>query len=99
MVIDALVRLESRRLYYSNHKAVICIEDSVPGVPESDLERLFERLYRVEVSRSRAAGGTGLGLAICRNIVEAHAGNIDAQPSELGGLKILVALPLTEKLT
>jgi two-component system sensor histidine kinase BaeS len=71
----------------------IDFRDSAPGVPDADLERLFERLYRVEQSRSRATGGAGLGLAICRNIVEAHGGTIAASSSPLGGLTITIELP------
>jgi two-component system sensor histidine kinase BaeS len=84
------------RLNCRDHNALVDIEDSAPGVPERDLERLFERLYRVEASRNREAGGAGLGLAICRSIVEAHAGSIVARPSKLGGVWIRVALPLAE---
>jgi two-component system sensor histidine kinase BaeS len=73
--------------------AVLAIEDTAPGVPESSLPRLFDRLYRVESSRSRAAGGAGLGLAICRAIVEAHGGRIEAGASPLGGLRVRVDLP------
>jgi len=83
------------RLADHEGRVIIDMEDSAPGVPDSELGRLFERLYRVEASRNRAAGGAGLGLAICRNIVEAHAGTIDARPSPLGGLWIRVELPLT----
>jgi two-component system, OmpR family, sensor histidine kinase BaeS len=74
--------------------AELTVEDSAPGVPESALPRLFERLYRVDSSRSRAQGGAGLGLAICRAIVDAHGGKIHAQPSSLGGLRVVVRLPL-----
>jgi len=73
--------------------AALVIEDTAPGVPDSSLPRLFDRLYRVEGSRSRAAGGAGLGLAICRAIVEAHGGHIEAMPSPLGGLRVRVELP------
>ncbi len=66
--------------------------DSAPGVPEEDLPRLFERLYRGEHSRSRATGGSGLGLAIARNVVEAHGGTIEASASALGGLTMTVTL-------
>jgi two-component system sensor histidine kinase BaeS len=69
-------------------------EDSAPGVSEADLPHLFERLFRVEASRSRAHGGAGLGLAICRNIVEAHGGRISASASPLGGLWIRAELPV-----
>lgn len=74
--------------------AAVDLFDSAPGVAEGDLDKLFERLYRAEGSRSRATGGAGLGLAICRNIVEAHGGTIGARPSPLGGVWIRVELPL-----
>ena len=73
--------------------ARLIVEDTAPGVPQAALPRLFERLYRVEESRSRAAGGAGLGLAICQAIVEAHQGRIEAAPSRLGGLRITIDLP------
>jgi two-component system sensor histidine kinase BaeS len=74
-------------------RVMIDFQDSAPGVPEAELEKLFERLYRVESSRSRSTGGAGLGLAICRNIVEAHEGTILAKTSPLGGVWIRVNLP------
>jgi two-component system sensor histidine kinase BaeS len=72
---------------------VIEFQDSPPGVHETELERLFDRLYRLEGSRNRASGGAGLGLAICKTIVEAHSGTISAQASPLGGLLIRISLP------
>ncbi len=69
-------------------------QDSAPGVPADALPQLFERFYRAEGSRNRATGGAGLGLAISRNIVEAHQGAIHAEPSALGGLRVVVTLPL-----
>lgn len=69
-------------------------EDSKPGVAADELEHLFQRFYRVESSRNRESGGAGLGLAICRNIVEAHGGQINADHSDLGGLHIRITLPL-----
>lgn len=68
-------------------------EDSSPGVDSVHLPKLFDRLYRVDDSRSRESGGSGLGLAIARNIVDAHQGSINADHSTLGGLKITVILP------
>ncbi|UKL13408.1 ATP-binding protein [Dissulfurimicrobium hydrothermale] len=75
--------------------AIVDIMDSIPGVPASEIGKLFDRLYRVESSRSRASGGAGLGLAICKKIVEDHGGRIEAHPSPLGGLWIKILLPLT----
>lgn len=69
------------------------MDDTAPGVPATALPHLFERMYRVEPSRSRRFGGAGLGLAICRNIVEAHGGRIDASASPDGGLRIDISLP------
>lgn len=76
------------------HSLIIDMQDSSPAVPEQDLSRLFERLYRADSSRSRTTGGAGLGLSICQNIVEAHRGTISAYPSPLGGLWIQIRLPV-----
>jgi two-component system, OmpR family, sensor histidine kinase BaeS len=84
-------------LALQNGRVTVEFQDSAPGVPDQELGRLFDPLYRVEGSRSRASGGGGLGLAICRNIVEAHAGNITAHPSGLGGIRVRVTLPSVER--
>ena len=73
--------------------ATVNIKDSSPGVTEEERKKLFNRLFRVEGSRSRASGGAGLGLAICRNIVEAHEGAIEAFSSPLGGIWMKITLP------
>ena len=75
-------------------QAQLIISDSTPGASEDDCAKLFERLYRLEGSRNRNSGGSGLGLAISRNIVEAHGGQISAQPGPDGGLLITTTLPL-----
>ena len=72
----------------------LIISDSAPGASQQECEQLFERLYRQESSRNRNSGGSGLGLAICRNIVEAHGGNITARPGPDGGLEIITTIPL-----
>lgn len=72
----------------------IFIADTAPGVPANLLDRLGERFFRVEPSRSRASGGAGLGLALCRRIVQAHAGRIEFTNATLGGLLVDIALPL-----
>lgn len=84
------------RVKHSSQYAVVVIEDSGPGVPGEALNKLFDRLYRVEGSRNRRLGGSGLGLAICKNIVDAHGGSISAFASSLGGLGIRIEFPLHE---
>jgi two-component system, OmpR family, sensor histidine kinase BaeS len=84
-------------LALSDSHIIIEFQDSAPGVSERNLDRLFERLYRVEGSRSRTSGGAGLGLAICKNIVEAHEGSISAHQSSLGGLLVRISLPLARR--
>lgn len=73
---------------------LLSIEDSSPGVPNDALPKLCDRLYRVDQSRSRAFGGSGLGLSICKNIIQAHKGELKLDHSELGGLKVSVRLPI-----
>jgi two-component system sensor histidine kinase BaeS len=72
---------------------VLVWQDSSPGVPEEDLPRLTEHLFRVDGSRSRAGGGSGLGLAIADAIVQAHGGTLTASASRLGGLRIELRFP------
>jgi two-component system, OmpR family, sensor histidine kinase BaeS len=69
-------------------------EDSGPGVPQASLAHLFDRLYRVDKSRSRALGGSGLGLSICKSIVDTLGGQIKAVNAPSGGLRIEIGLPL-----
>lgn len=73
--------------------AVIRVRDRGPGIPESELEKVFDPFYRLESSRSRETGGTGLGLTIARNIVEQHGGTIRLRNHPAGGLEVIVALP------
>ena len=80
--------------YLDDTKIEIVFEDSAPSVHSSELAKIFERLYRVDSSRSRQTGGSGLGLAICHSIVNAHQGKIFAEPSSLGGLKVSISVPV-----
>ena len=71
----------------------VVVEDDGPGIPEVDLERVFEPFVRLEASRSRDTGGSGLGLAIARSIVRGHGGDIVLANRAEGGLRATVALP------
>jgi two-component system sensor histidine kinase BaeS len=78
----------------SDKRLLLFFEDSGPGVPEASLAKLFDRLYRVDKSRSRMQGGSGLGLSICKSIVAALGGKIRAANAAGGGLRIEIELPL-----
>ncbi len=73
------------------------VQDQGPGVPEIDLNRIFERFYRVDKGRSRETGGTGLGLAIVKHIVEGHEGKVWAENAAGGGLRVCFSLPISAK--
>lgn len=85
------------RLTRVDNKVRVDFRDSAPSVPEQNMDKIFERLYRVEPSRNRKFGGAGIGLAICRNIVQSHGGTISAEMSPLGGLWIQLQFPLMTK--
>jgi two-component system sensor histidine kinase BaeS len=86
------VRLTIQR---QQERVLLLVDDSKPGVPAADLGRLFDPLYRSDSARGRHRAGSGLGLAICAALVRGHGGRITAAASELGGLSILVDMPLS----
>ena len=71
----------------------IRVRDHGPGIPESEINKVFEPFYRLEGSRSRDTGGTGLGLSIARNIAQAHGGDVRLRNHEDGGLEAILELP------
>ena len=73
-----------------DNEIIVSFADSAPGVDEETLDKIFDRFYRVELSRSREMGGAGLGLSICSEIVDAHLGSIKAKRSSIGGLEIVI---------
>ncbi len=78
-----------------NKNILLSVEDDGPGIPESELESVFEPFHRVESSRSRETGGTGLGLAIVRQVVRGHGGIIELYNLSEGGLRVVLKIPLT----
>lgn len=87
---------ETRQTETGVEEALFAVRDEGPGIPQTDISRVFERFYRVEKHRSGPAS-TGLGLAICKHIVERHGGRIWADPGPGGCLKF--TLPLAEAAT
>lgn len=84
------ITVEVRR---EDGSAMISVGDTGEGIPTRDIERVFERFYRVDSARSRATGGTGLGLSIVRHVAESHGGSV-AVESELGvGSTFTIRLP------
>jgi signal transduction histidine kinase len=80
--------------YSQGETAILIVEDNGIGIPEEELERIFERFYRVDKARSREAGGTGLGLAIVRETVEKFGGTVAATNRPQGGARFTVHFPL-----
>ncbi|MEW6285071.1 MAG: ATP-binding protein [Chloroflexota bacterium] len=77
----------------AGERVELAIQDSGPGLPKEEAERIFERFYRADASRRRDEGGSGLGLAIAKSIVQAHGGQIWAESEPGKGLKIVISLP------
>ena len=71
----------------------ISVSDQGLGIADADLDRIFERFYRVDPARSRATGGTGLGLAIVKNIVTNHLGTVAVQSTVGEGSTFTIRLP------
>jgi len=71
----------------------IHVRDHGPGIPEDEIEKVFEPFYRLESSRSRETGGTGLGLSIARSIARGHGGDVRLRNHEHGGLEAILSLP------
>ncbi|MBU8684153.1 cell wall metabolism sensor histidine kinase WalK [Bacillus haynesii] len=75
----------------------ISVKDEGVGIPRKDMEKIFERFYRVDKARTRRLGGTGLGLAIAKEMVQAHGGDIWADSIEGKGTTITFTLPYKEE--
>jgi len=76
-----------------NEAIELSVADQGIGIPERDLERIFERFYRVDPARSRATGGTGLGLAIVKHVTVAHGGKVTVTSKEGAGSTFTLRLP------
>ena len=79
---------------YNNDKIIISVIDHGIGVDEKQIERIFERFYRVDSDRSRSSGGTGLGLSIVKHILLAHDSNIEVKSQSSIGSTFSFSLPV-----
>lgn len=75
-------------------QVTVSIDDDGPGIPDDQLERVFQPFYRIENSRSRETGGVGLGLAVVRSIVRGHGGDVTLANRDEDGFTVTVTLPL-----
>ncbi len=87
------VIVEARR---KDGEVEVCVADTGIGIPEEELDRIFERFYQIDSSPTRRYGGTGLGLAIVKEIVEAHGGRVRVSSRPGKGSRFCLTLPLLE---
>jgi two-component system OmpR family sensor kinase len=96
-LLDNAVKYGARatgRVFAEGGQAIIEVDDQGPGIPDAEMERVFDPFYRGEPSRSRETGGAGLGLAVVRSIARAHGGDVTLANRAGGGLTARVSLPL-----
>jgi two-component system sensor histidine kinase SenX3 len=97
---DTRVSVGVRRVVGGSPELVeVTVTDEGPGIPEGDLERIFERFYRVDAARSRNTGGTGLGLAIVKHVALGHGGEVTVWSAEGTGSTFTLRLPLAAAIT
>ena len=100
----AVTNIISNAFYYGKTVAValesngnkmeISVEDDGPGIPVDKREDVFKAFYRIEGSRNKETGGVGLGLSIAKDIIVSHGGTIELGDSSMGGLRVLISIPL-----
>ncbi len=105
---SALENISRNALRYSHTKIevgfavdkdgiTITVDDDGPGVSPEDREQIFRPFYRTDEARDRESGGTGLGLAIVETAIQQHRGWVKAEDSPLGGLRLVIWLPLYKR--
>jgi two-component system sensor histidine kinase SenX3 len=111
-VVSAIANLLDNAVKYSDpgrpveldgrvegERVLLTVRDHGIGIPSRDLERIFERFYRVDRARSRATGGTGLGLSIVRHVAQAHGGEVGVESREGEGSMFTLLLPTARRHT
>lgn len=84
-------------VFREQDEIVLQVEDTGVGIPEEDMSKIFNRFYRVDKARSRAAGGTGLGLSIVRDMASQHGGRVSVERREPEGSRFTVRFPVQQK--
>lgn len=108
LLMSAIENIIRNAIYYGKDQVIIAIQaiddtlhivvdDNGEGVPEEELEAIFRPFYRVSTARDRHSGGTGLGLSITESAIRQHSGTINAERSDLGGLRVTITLPLVKR--
>jgi len=95
-IVDNAVKYGNRArisLVCTDTSHVITVDDDGPGIPEAEIERVFDAFHRVDPSRNPETGGVGLGLAVVRSIIDGHGGTITLKNREKGGIRVTVTLP------
>jgi two-component system phosphate regulon sensor histidine kinase PhoR len=82
---------------YNHESVTIEVHDNGIGIPAADLDRIFERFYRVDRSRSREMGGTGLGLSIVKHVAQVHGGSVDVTSTPSAGSRFRLKIPLPQE--
>jgi len=93
---DTAITISAKK---DSSQVIIEVRDNGIGIPKHDQQRIFDRFYRVEKSRSRDLGGTGLGLAVVKKIVENHKGTILLQSASGKGSTFTITLPLQQDIS
>ena len=84
------------KTYIENEDFVISVRDDGIGIPKNDINRVFERFYRVDKARSKSTGGTGLGLSIVKHIILNYNGHIELLSEEDNGTEVMIFIPKNE---
>lgn len=99
-LVENAARYGNRAVVQARHigrDIVVTIDDDGPGIPESEMEKVFAPFYRVEGSRNRKTGGIGLGLTVVRTIIRGHGGDVRLENRIEGGLRVTVTIPQGEE--
>ena len=96
LIDNSLKFADNVELYLKKGRSTIniSIEDDGPGIPKSEHQNVLKPFYKIDKSRSETKSSVGLGLAISSDVIKSHGGDIKFDKSKLGGLKVIISLPV-----